>query len=63
MPEHSAKLGIEKEILVAMNTDHRGICKFDDSADPDYMRISNRVRELVEDAQSKIERAQTGNTC
>lgn len=53
VPEHSAKLGIENEVLVAMNTDHRGICRFDSSTDPDYVRVANRVKELVGEARTK----------
>lgn len=38
-----------------MNTDHNGICKFDDAEDQGYNRIKNRVLELVRKAPDIIE--------
>ncbi|KAI0135872.1 hypothetical protein F4814DRAFT_39480 [Daldinia grandis] len=40
---HSATLGYPNEEIVAMNADHRQLCKFDSPADPNYRILRNAL--------------------
>ena len=45
----SATLGYRKEKQIPMNADHRSICKFDTSSDPNYVTLRNALVSTVDD--------------
>ncbi|KAI1209723.1 WD40-repeat-containing domain protein [Annulohypoxylon truncatum] len=45
---HSATLGYPNEEIVAINADHRQLCKFNSSADPNYVTLRNALHTAVD---------------
>jgi hypothetical protein len=50
--DKSATLGLSpnRETAIALDLDHRSICKFDSIDDDNYEQVQDNIRELVEDA-------------
>ncbi|KAH6855712.1 hypothetical protein B0I37DRAFT_61124 [Chaetomium sp. MPI-CAGE-AT-0009] len=46
--KHSGTLGYPKEEIAAMNADHRQVCKFESSADPNYKLLRNALATAVD---------------
>ncbi|KAI1091825.1 WD40-repeat-containing domain protein [Rostrohypoxylon terebratum] len=49
---HSATLGYPEEEIVAMNADHRQLCKFDNPNDPNYKLLRNALHRIVDALRS-----------
>ncbi|KAI0141226.1 hypothetical protein GGR57DRAFT_520646 [Xylariaceae sp. FL1272] len=46
--KYSATLGYSNEEIAAMDADHRHVCKFDDSRDPNYRKLRNALCTAVD---------------
>ena len=46
---NSATVGYREEKQISINADHRSICKFDTSSDPNYVTIRNALVGTVDD--------------
>jgi hypothetical protein len=46
--EDSAATHLPHEILQSLDAPHGDLCKFSDRADPNYVKIRNAVRELMQ---------------
>ena len=44
----SATLGYDHERAALLNTDHRGVCKFDRPSDPNYQTLRNALSSTVD---------------
>lgn len=51
--EISARLGVEEELPVPIDADHRRICKFNNPCDPQYLPVLAELRRCVEKATRK----------
>ena len=49
VPEESAKMGIQNEVLLPLNADHSSICKFQSSDDPLYKHVKGLINEFVQE--------------
>ena len=47
--QDSATLGYHNEQSALLNADHRGICKFEDENDPNYVTLRNSLESIVRD--------------
>ncbi|KAI5777156.1 ankyrin repeat-containing domain protein [Geopyxis carbonaria] len=52
--ETSARLNIEDEVVIPLDTDHSEISKFEDSKDVNFWRVVTHIRKLVMDAPAAI---------
>ena len=49
----SARLGVEEELLVPIDADHRHICKFNSPSNPRYLPVLAELRRCVEKATKR----------
>jgi hypothetical protein len=52
VPRHSAQLGIgnNEQLFSISGGDHRNMCKFSSSTEPQYRQLSQAMKKLVNDA-------------
>ena len=47
VPESSAVIGLPNEMIVPLNADHRGMCRFPSSYDQNYTMVEFNIREIA----------------
>jgi hypothetical protein len=45
----SAILGYTREVAIALNADHRGVCKYNNPQDPNYIIVRDVLAKIVRD--------------